>query len=109
MATNTTPIDAAVMAAPIDASFGEHSFSEALRNALIVTRREVRDSFRDWRIMAPIFILTLVFPMLANGMTGLFTRFFESAGATPLLNNFLWRHSLARKSAGAWNRCSLHR
>jgi ABC-type Na+ efflux pump permease subunit len=89
MATNTTPIDAAVMAAPIDASFGEHSFSEALRNALIVTRREVRDSFRDWRIMAPIFILTLVFPLLANGMTGLFTRFFESAGATPLLNNFL--------------------
>jgi uncharacterized membrane protein SpoIIM required for sporulation/ABC-type transport system involved in multi-copper enzyme maturation permease subunit len=89
MATNTKPIEAAVLTAPVDTAFGEHSLSEALRNALIVTRREVRDSFRDWRIMAPIFILTLVFPLLANGMTGLFTRFFESAGATPLLENFL--------------------
>ena len=30
-----------------------------LRMALIVTRREVRDSFRDWRIIIPIMLLTL--------------------------------------------------
>lgn len=37
-----------------------------LSNALIVTRREVRDSFRDWRIVAPIVILTFLFPFLAQ-------------------------------------------
>jgi uncharacterized membrane protein SpoIIM required for sporulation len=56
-----------------------------LSNALIITRREVRDSLRDWRIMAPIFILTLVFPLLANVMTRLFTSFFEDNGAQDLL------------------------
>ncbi|OQY44739.1 MAG: hypothetical protein B6242_12000 [Anaerolineaceae bacterium 4572_78] len=38
----------------------------SLATALIITRREIRDSFRDWRIMAPIFILTLIFPALMN-------------------------------------------
>lgn len=56
-----------------------------LSNALIVTRREVRDSFRDWRIMGPILLLTLVFPLLANAMTNLFISFFEANGAEPLL------------------------
>src|SRR5215470_10589868 len=68
---------------------GEHTFGESLRNALIVTRREVRDSLRDWRIMVPIFVLTLVFPVLANNMTNVFIHFFEINGATPLVNNFL--------------------
>jgi uncharacterized membrane protein SpoIIM required for sporulation/ABC-type transport system involved in multi-copper enzyme maturation permease subunit len=38
----------------------------SLRPALIVTRREIRDQFRDWRIIAPILILTLFFPSLMN-------------------------------------------
>jgi uncharacterized membrane protein SpoIIM required for sporulation/ABC-type transport system involved in multi-copper enzyme maturation permease subunit len=66
-----------------------HSISETLGNALIITRREVRDSFRDWRIMAPIFVLTLVFPLLAQSMTRLFTNFFVQNGAAPLIDNFL--------------------
>lgn len=37
-----------------------------LKKALIVTRREVRDQFRDWRIIAPIIILTVFFPGLMN-------------------------------------------
>ncbi len=37
-----------------------------LRRAWIVTRREVRDQFRDWRIMVPIGMLTLFFPGLMN-------------------------------------------
>lgn len=39
---------------------------EDLRMALIVTRREVRDSFRDWRIIIPTILLTLFFPLLMN-------------------------------------------
>ena len=37
-----------------------------LAPALIVTRREVRDQFRDWRILVPILVLTLFFPALMN-------------------------------------------
>ena len=37
-----------------------------LRPALIITRREIRDQFRDWRIIAPILVLTLFFPGLMN-------------------------------------------
>lgn len=33
-------------------------------HALIITRREVRDSLRDWRIVTPIVLLTLIFPVL---------------------------------------------
>jgi len=39
-----------------------HEFSQAL----IITRREVRDQFRDWRIIGPILVLTLFFPGLMN-------------------------------------------
>lgn len=34
--------------------------------ALVITRREIRDAFRDWRIIIPIFLLTLGFPALMN-------------------------------------------
>jgi len=64
-------------------------FQHTIANALIVARREMRDSFRDWRIMAPIFLLTLVFPSLAQGMTRIFTNFFISNGAAPMIDNFL--------------------
>jgi len=37
-----------------------------LKKAWIITRREVRDQFRDWRIIAPIIILTVFFPGLMN-------------------------------------------
>jgi uncharacterized membrane protein SpoIIM required for sporulation len=36
------------------------------KRAMIVTRREIRDQFRDWRIIAPIIILTVFFPGLMN-------------------------------------------
>ncbi|HML22156.1 MAG TPA: stage II sporulation protein M [Aggregatilinea sp.] len=63
--------------------------TRTLSNALIVTRREVRDSFRDWRIVTPIFLLTLVFPLLANVMTNAFVGFFVEHGADPLLPSLL--------------------
>jgi uncharacterized membrane protein SpoIIM required for sporulation/ABC-type transport system involved in multi-copper enzyme maturation permease subunit len=66
-----------------------HTLGETLRNAMIVTRREMRDSLRDWRIMIPIFVLTLVFPALAQAMTTLFANFFIQYGAEPLVDNFL--------------------
>lgn len=37
-----------------------------LGGALQITRREIRDQLRDWRILTPIVILTLFFPLLMN-------------------------------------------
>jgi uncharacterized membrane protein SpoIIM required for sporulation/ABC-type transport system involved in multi-copper enzyme maturation permease subunit len=37
-----------------------------LASALIITRRELRDSLHDWRIVTPIIILTLIFPFLMD-------------------------------------------
>jgi ABC-type transport system involved in multi-copper enzyme maturation permease subunit len=39
---------------------------ELLAGALIVFRREIRDQLRDWRILVPIILLTLFFPLLMN-------------------------------------------
>ncbi len=64
------------------AQFGEQaSLLQTFRNALVVTRREVRDSFRDWRIIFPIIVLTLVFPGLANFASRVFVSLFERYGA----------------------------
>jgi uncharacterized membrane protein SpoIIM required for sporulation/ABC-type transport system involved in multi-copper enzyme maturation permease subunit len=68
-----------------DGRLSQATVARTLRNALIVTRREVRDSLRDWRIMLPIFLLTLLFPLLANEMTRTFTGFFEDNSAEDLL------------------------
>ncbi|MDZ4764214.1 MAG: stage II sporulation protein M [Chloroflexota bacterium] len=54
---------------------------ETLSNALIITRREVRDSFRDWRIIGPIVVLTFLFPSLAQFVAGQFAGFVEDFGA----------------------------
>jgi uncharacterized membrane protein SpoIIM required for sporulation/ABC-type transport system involved in multi-copper enzyme maturation permease subunit len=41
----------------------------------------VRDSFRDWRIISPIVILTFLFPFLAQFVAGRFAAFVEGYGA----------------------------
>ncbi|MBI1878638.1 MAG: stage II sporulation protein M [Chloroflexi bacterium] len=37
-----------------------------LGTALVITRRELRDSLRDWRIVTPIIVLTVIFPFLMD-------------------------------------------
>lgn len=59
-----------------------YSIGETLRDALIITRREVRDSLRDWRIVAPILILTLVFPWIMNFTTQVAIDFVREYSAT---------------------------
>jgi uncharacterized membrane protein SpoIIM required for sporulation/ABC-type transport system involved in multi-copper enzyme maturation permease subunit len=36
----------------------------SFRRATTVTRREIRDTLRDWRLVVPILLLTLVFPLI---------------------------------------------
>jgi uncharacterized membrane protein SpoIIM required for sporulation/ABC-type transport system involved in multi-copper enzyme maturation permease subunit len=42
-----------------------------LRNSVIIARRDLRDSLRDWRIITPIALLTFAFPALMLGFTQL--------------------------------------
>jgi len=52
-----------------------------LSRALIVTRREVIDMFRDWRIIAPIILLTIIFPFIANWGAGRMVSWVTQYGA----------------------------
>jgi uncharacterized membrane protein SpoIIM required for sporulation/ABC-type transport system involved in multi-copper enzyme maturation permease subunit len=50
----------------------------SLRPAFIITRREIRDQFRDWRIIVPILALTLFFPGLMNFVAEQIIEFMQS-------------------------------
>ena len=52
-----------------------------LSPAFIVSRREIRDQFRDWRIIIPIITLTLIFPALMNFTARQAIQFVENYGA----------------------------
>ncbi len=52
-----------------------------MARALIVTRREVSDMYRDWRIIVPSVVLTLVFPSIANWGAGRMLAFTAQYGA----------------------------
>lgn len=60
----------------------------SLARALIITRREVRDQLRDWRIIAPVIVLTLFFPLLMNFTADQAVRFVQQYGA-PLIGERL--------------------
>ncbi len=51
------------------------------RMAAVVARREIKDSFRDWRIMTPIILLTVFFPALMNFAAGRMMSFVSNYGA----------------------------
>ena len=53
-----------------------------LRPALIVAQREVRDQFRDWRIIFPVLGLTIFFPFLMNFTATQILNFVKEYGAT---------------------------
>lgn len=54
---------------------------QTLSKAWIITRREIRDQFRDWRIVTPIIILTVFFPGLMNFTARQAVSFVEKYGA----------------------------
>ena len=45
--------------------YGQRAAAE-LRPAIVLTRREVKDTLRDWRIVVPVLLLITIFPFLAN-------------------------------------------
>ena len=59
-----------------------------LRPAFVITRREIRDQFRDWRIIAPTVVLTLFFPALMNFVAEQVIEFMQRYGA-PIIGDRL--------------------
>lgn len=62
----------------------------SLSRALIVTRRELRDTMRDWRVLAPIVTLVLVLPfVLASVLNGLSAGLVRDLGEATFYNKLL--------------------
>ncbi len=60
------------------------SRGEWLRGVWLLTRRELRDTLRDWRMVTPIVLLTLVFPVIMTFTAGAAQGFVSRFG-TPLI------------------------
>jgi uncharacterized membrane protein SpoIIM required for sporulation/ABC-type transport system involved in multi-copper enzyme maturation permease subunit len=52
----------------------------ALRLVFTLVRREIRDTLRDWRIVAPIVILTVFFPVLMSAVADMALRWVTKYG-----------------------------
>ena len=60
-----------------------------LKPALVVAWREIRDMFRDWRIVFPIVGLTIFFPFLMNFTARQVVGYVQQYGASLLADRFI--------------------
>ncbi|HUH97824.1 MAG TPA: stage II sporulation protein M [Anaerolineales bacterium] len=55
----------------------------------LVMRRELRDQFRDWRILTPLIILTLSFPLLMNEVAKEAVAYINQYGANLIVDRLV--------------------
>jgi len=55
----------------------------------LVTKRELRDQLRDWRILFPLVVLTLLFPLLMNEVARSAVEFVGRYGGTLLVDRLV--------------------
>ena len=55
----------------------------------LVTKRELRDQLRDWRILFPLVVLTLIFPLLMNEVARSAVEFVGRYGGTLLVDRLV--------------------
>ncbi len=55
----------------------------------LVARRELRDQFRDWRILTPLIILTLAFPLLMNEVAKQAVAYVNQYGANLIVDRLV--------------------
>lgn len=55
----------------------------------LVTKRELRDQFRDWRILFPLAVLTILFPLLMNEVARSAVEFVSRYGGTLLVDRLV--------------------
>jgi uncharacterized membrane protein SpoIIM required for sporulation/ABC-type transport system involved in multi-copper enzyme maturation permease subunit len=63
--------------------------SANLPGTLVVAQREIRDQLRDWRILSPIILLTLFFPILMNFTAQQAVGFVEKYGANIIADRLI--------------------
>jgi len=62
---------------------------ELLTPVWLVTRRELRDQLRDWRILTPLLFLTILFPILMNSVAKEAVAFVGQYGGTLLVDRLV--------------------
>jgi hypothetical protein len=60
-----------------------------LRPVWLVTRRELRDQLRDWRVLFPLVVLTLGFPFLMNAVAEGTVAFIKQYGADLVIDSLV--------------------
>ena len=60
-----------------------------LKLVWLVSRRELKDQFRDWRVLTPMIILVLCFPILMNEFAKQTVRFLNQYSANLILDRFV--------------------
>jgi uncharacterized membrane protein SpoIIM required for sporulation len=55
----------------------------------LVARRELRDQFRDWRILTPLLILTLAFPLLMDEVAKQAVAYINQYGANLIIDRLV--------------------
>ncbi len=64
-------------------------FRSALKPVFIITRREIRDQLRDWRIVVPVVVLTSFFPWILNFTANQFASFLQSYNANVIADRII--------------------
>ena len=62
---------------------------ENLRPVWLLAKRELRDQFRDWRIIFPLIVLTLLFPLLMNEFAGSAVGFINQYGGDLIVDRLV--------------------
>ncbi len=62
---------------------------EALHLVWTLVRREIRDTLRDWRMVAPILVLTLFFPALMSFVANAALNWVQKYGGAPIIGERL--------------------
>ena len=55
----------------------------------LIFQREIRDQFRDWRILFPMTFLTIVFPLIMNAFAKGAVNFFNKYGSNLILDRLV--------------------
>lgn len=63
--------------------------NETLRLVWTIVRREIRDTLRDWRMVAPILVLTLFFPALMSFVANAALNWVQKYGGAPIIGERL--------------------
>jgi uncharacterized membrane protein SpoIIM required for sporulation/ABC-type transport system involved in multi-copper enzyme maturation permease subunit len=62
---------------------------DKLYTVWLVTRRELKDQFRDWRVLSPLVILTVFFPILMNEFARMTVDFLNQFDANLVLDRLV--------------------